>query len=203
MNYQEVMKKVKEIISEAFDEAATLIAGFALANKGVNVAKMCRDAKPEDWQGEWNSKALEHRVWREKKTLQTSGEQGSGVARALDASRVRHATSALKRDAAAVVSALDEEGKAKLSEALIADATSKATPEDAREARRVMAPLNRAVNSFASLGTIQHIQQAIEDINEAVAGDGLGDEELARIEEVTSELITTIEFAKTMAGVVS
>jgi hypothetical protein len=78
MTYDEVIKRVRGIISEALDEAATLIAGFSLENPKVNVAKMCRDAKPNDWVGEWNADALRQRVQRTKAALEASADAGSG-----------------------------------------------------------------------------------------------------------------------------
>lgn len=89
------------------------------------------------------------------------------------------------------VAALDEDTRQKL---------HNVTEDDRRETDAAMAPLNRAVNSFASLSIVQHIDQATEDINSAVTGDGLTPEALDTIADAVERLEAAIEFAKQMAG---
>lgn len=105
--------------------------------------------------------------------------------------------------AEALVESLPLENRVELAKALAA--STKSTPvskKTEKDSKAANAPLNRAVNSFAAqVGTVSLINQAVDEINKAVAGDGLEPSALQQIEAAVERLVAAVEFAKEMGGV--
>lgn len=121
-------------------------------------------------------------------------------------SSLRGAKSALLRKdgaAEALVESLPLENRVELAKALAA--STKSTPvskKTEKDSKAANAPLNRAVNSFAAqVGTVSLINRATDEINTAVAGDGLEPSALQQIEAAVERLVAAVEFAKEMGGV--
>ena len=75
------------------------------------------------------------------------------------------------------------------------------TEQDRRETDAAMAGLNRAMSSFgASVGTVQLLEQATDEISETVTKGGLSEESLRLLEGAHGRLGEAIEFARRMHG---
>jgi hypothetical protein len=184
MKRDQLIARAKEILAEAYQEAAEMIVLYLEKHPSEKLQPLCKEIDQDNW------RALEARVIRLRK--KPSNDAGSEITRASDSS-FRHAKSAITK--------ADDEQLAEIEKTIEERKLHSVTEKDRRETDAAMAPMNRAVNSFASLGTAQHIEQAIEEINEAVAGDGLSPEALWELLQLSKSLVDTIEFAMKMAGV--
>jgi hypothetical protein len=146
------------------------------------------------------------RVQRLKASQKSSGQPSTNSLTANEQGGLRSAKSTLTRKPEAVqalVESLPLETRIEVAKAL-AEST-KSPPVSGRRqqtSRAANAPLNRAVNSFAAqVGTVNLIERATAEINDAVAGDGLDADALQQIEGAVGRLVAAVEFAKTMGGV--
>lgn len=182
-----MIARAKAILGEAYEAAAELVVLYLEKHPGEKLQPLCKEIDPDNWN------ALRQKVQRAQEARKASNDAGSTRSQAAPANQIRTAKSAISR--------ADEEQLAEIEEALRARKLHNVTDQDRRETDAVMAPLNRAVNSFSSLSIVQLIDQANEDLNAAVAGDGLTPEALGTIFESAKALIGSIEFAMQMAGV--
>ncbi len=145
-------------------------------------------------------------------TLDSYLKAGQPDALAVDWQRGSHGTtaelvSALTEKPAETIAKLTPEAKAKLAVALYHDQRpAPLSPAETRERQQgseaAIAPLDRAVNSFAaSVGTVSLIDRATNEINEAVSRNGLNADALLAIEQAIERLVAAVSFAKTMGGV--
>lgn len=90
MKHDELVRRAKAILAEAYDEAAYMVAEYLEKHPSESLKALCLEIDPDNWN------ALRNRVQRAQTKINANADAASTSARALSDSRVRHARSALR-----------------------------------------------------------------------------------------------------------